>query len=107
MFVGVYIVFSFVFCLFYDCLVRDVIFYWVDKSFHAPGLIFTFDLDGIVWLIGMKVLFWFIGILFAIVAGIIGIVLGVIFAPFVFPYVVHIIVQAHKKGECAEDIEAI
>ena len=84
--IGSYVIFSFVSCLFYDCIVQEVVCDWFDKSLHLPGLIFTFDLDGFIWLIGMKLLFWILGLLFGIVTGIIGILLGLICAPFVFPF---------------------
>ncbi|MBR2339513.1 MAG: helix-turn-helix domain-containing protein [Clostridia bacterium] len=83
-----YILFSFIACLFYeDCFVRDVIFEWTSKSISWPGLIFEFDIDGFIWLISMKLLFFILGALFGIVTFIIGTILGLICAPFVFPYV--------------------
>ena len=90
-----YMVFSFVSCLFFDCVVQDVVFDWFSKSIHFPGLIFTFDLDGFIWLIGMKLLFWALGLLLGIVTGIIGVLLGLICAPFAFPFVMRRV----KKGD--------
>ena len=84
---GSYAVFSFVSCLFYECFVTDVIVDWFCKTIRFPGLIFTFDIDGFLWLISMKILFWVLGLAFAILVSIIGITLGFICAPFVFPYV--------------------
>ena len=82
-----YVIFSFVSCLFYECVVQDLVADWFSKSINLPGLIFSFDLDGIIWLIGMKLLFWVIGLLFGIICAIIGIILALICAPFVFPFV--------------------
>lgn len=87
--IGTYVVFSFICCLFHDCAVQDVVLDWMAKSFQAPGLITTFDIDGCLWYIGMKLLFWAIGLVFAVVVGIIGITIGLIIAPFVFPYVMN------------------
>lgn len=84
--IGTYMVFSFIACLFFDCLVQDVVADWFSKSFNAPGLIFTFDIDGFLWMIGMKILFFFIGLAFGIVVGAIGIMIGLVCAPFVFPH---------------------
>ena len=81
------LIFSFVSCLFYECVVQDLVADWFSKSINLPGLIFSFDLDGIIWLIGMKLLFWVIGLLFGIICAIIGIILALICAPFVFPFV--------------------
>lgn len=100
--IGSYVVFAFVACLFYDCLVQDVVCDWISKSFHAPGLIFTFDLDGCLWLIGMKLLFWALGLLFSLVAGAIGILCGLVLAPFVFPYVMHKEHVGIQNGAAAE-----
>jgi len=104
--IGTYVVFAFVASLFYDCFVQEVVVDWFDKSLHLPGLIFTFDLDGCLWLIGMKILFWALGLLFGIVTGIIGVVLGLICAPFVFPYVMAKVKDAirnEKKCDLIDD----
>lgn len=100
--IGTYIVFAFVSCLFYDCFVQEVVVDWFDKSFQAPGLIFTFDLDGCLWLIGMKILFWAIGLVFGIVAGAIGIAIGLVCAPFVFPFVMKTLHKDYQAGRSTE-----
>ena len=101
--VGSYVVFSFISCLFYDCIVQEVVLDWFDKSLHFPGLIFTFDLDGIAWLIGMKILFWFIGLLFGLLTGILGVLIGMLFAPFVFPFLMSKEHRGIVNGEALED----
>ncbi|MBR6728072.1 MAG: helix-turn-helix transcriptional regulator [Clostridia bacterium] len=101
--VGTYVVFAFVSSLFYDCFVQEVVWDWFDKSIHLPGLIFTFDLDGIIWLIGMKILFFIIGLIFGIITGTIGIIIGLACAPFVFPYVMHKEARGIAAGEALED----
>ena len=100
--IGTYIVFAFVSCLFYDCFVQEVVTDWFAKSFQAPGLIFTFDLDGCLWLIGMKILFWAIGLVFGIVAGAIGIAIGLVCAPFVFPFVMKTLHKDYQAGRSTE-----
>lgn len=83
-----YVVYAFFFCLFFeDCAVREVMYFFFEKTISWPGLIFTFDLDGILWLIGMKLLFWFLGLVFGILMDILGIAIGMLIAPFVAPYV--------------------
>lgn len=101
--VGLYIVFSLVSCLFYDCFVQEVVVDWFDKTLHLPGLIFTFDLDGITWLIGMKILFWIIGLLFGLVTGAIGIIIGSVCAPFLFPFVMRNESRGIAAGEALAD----
>ena len=60
------------------------IFSWGFVRF--PGLIFTLDLDGIIWLITVKLIFWLLGLLLAILAGLLAIALGLILSVFVYPF---------------------
>lgn len=55
-----------IYCIFTVSYVSEVFMSVAGWSIKFPGLIFTFDLDGIMWLIGMKILFGFLGILFGI-----------------------------------------
>ena len=88
-----YAIFSLVSMLFFDTPVGNVISYMCTASIKWPGLIFTFDLDGILWLIGMKLLFALLGFLFGLLCAALGILIGLIIAPFVFPY---IMVKLHR-----------
>ena len=102
--VGAYVVFAFVFCLFYETVVREVVVDWFGKSIQWPGLIFDFDFDGILWLIGMKLLFFVLGLLFGIVTGLIGIALGLICAPFVYPFVMRKVNTCVRNGVEYEEV---
>lgn len=74
-------------CVFIDeSFVGDMWLNMISWSFHAPGVIFTFDLDGVIWLIAVKILFWIIGVLFAILAFLFGTAVGFVFAPFAVIY---------------------
>ena len=53
-----------------------------------PGLIFTLDLDGIIWLLTMKLLFWVLGFLLAIFFGLLAIFIGAVLSVFVYPYAI-------------------
>ena len=103
--IGAYAVFAFICQLFFDGVVSDVVFDWTSKSFHAPGLIFTFDLEGISWLIMMKILFWIIGVLFGIAVFCIGVTLGLICAVFVFPHQMGVIHRAIQSGDELEELK--
>lgn len=103
--IGGYIVFAYISCMCLDTIVNEVFFDWISKSFEAPGLIFTFDVDGCLWLIGMKILFWALGILFSIFTALVGILIGVVLAIFDFPYVMIKIHRDYKAGEESEYIE--
>lgn len=81
-----YCIFSLVALLFYDGAVRDLLVYMFTASIKWPGLMYTFDWDGFLWVIMMKALFGILGFLFGLVCGFLGLILGLIVAPFVFPY---------------------
>ena len=55
---------------------------------RMPGLIFTLDLDGIIWLLTVKLLFWVLGILLALLAGTLALILGAVISVFVYPYAI-------------------
>ena len=79
------------FCL-TSCVFLDESFVgemWSDMiswSFHAPGVIFTLDVDGLIWLITVKLFFWILGIAFAIAAFLFGTAVGFLLAPFAVIY---------------------
>ena len=81
-----YCIFSLVALLFYDGPVRDLLVYMFTASIKWPGLMYTFDWDGFLWVIMMKALFGILGFIFGVICGLLGLVLGLIVAPFVFPY---------------------
>lgn len=51
-----------------------------------PGIIFNLSLDGLIWLLTVKLLFWVIGIVLAIAFGILAIGLGAALSVFVYPF---------------------
>ena len=56
---------------------------------RMPGLIFTLDLDGIIWLITVKLLFWILGFILGIICGILAIILGLVLSIFVYPFALY------------------
>lgn len=62
----------------------DEIFSWGFVT--MPGLIFELDLDGILWFLTVKLLFWILGFLLAILCGILAITLGMVVSLFVYPF---------------------
>lgn len=64
-----------------------------------PGLIFSLDLDGIIWFLTVKLLFWILGVLVAVGFLLLGISLGLIVSVFVYPFALK------KNYECPEDFE--
>lgn len=53
--------FAAIYCIISDSYLGDVFIWCAQLSICFPGLIFTWDLDGIMWLIGMKILFAILG----------------------------------------------
>ena len=53
-----------------------------------PGLIFSLDLDGIIWFICVKLLFFILGIIFVIITTTLAILLGLALSIFVYPYAI-------------------
>ena len=70
------------------------IFSWGFVRF--PGLIFTLDLDGIIWLITVKLLFWVLGFLLATLFGLLAIFLGLALSVVVYPFA---LVKNIRNGE--------
>ncbi len=56
---------------------------------RMPMLIFELDLDGIIWLLTVKLLFWILGIILAILCGILAIIVGMIVSIFVYPFAIY------------------
>jgi len=81
-----YVVFSTAYCMISGSYVLDVFLKVAATTIKFPGLIFTWDLDGIMWLIGMKILFMVIGFLFGVACAIFAIVLAIILSVVSFPF---------------------
>ena len=64
---------------------------------RMPGVIFELDLDGIIWLLTVKLFFWILGIVLAILCGILAIVLGLIVSAFVYPFALYEDIQENKS----------
>lgn len=80
--------FTFVSCLFLkNNFVGDMFIEIVSWGFvKFPGLIFEFSLDGIAWLIAMKILFWVLGIVIAVGIGILALAVCLPISLFVYPF---------------------
>ena len=55
---------------------------------RLPGLIFEFSIDGCLWLIGMKILFWVLEIGLAILAALLSFAIGMLISVFIYPYAI-------------------
>ena len=61
----------------------------IAKRAQEAGIIFTFDLDGFIFLIGMKLLFWAIGAALSFLAGVLATALALALSPFVYPFALY------------------
>ena len=66
---------------------------------QRPGLIFTLDLDGIIWLLSVKLLFFVLGIFLALLAGAFAIFIGAFVSVVVYPFA---IIKNFKGGKINE-----
>lgn len=80
--------FTLISCLILDNnFIGDMISEILDWGFiRMPGLIFTLDLDGIIWLLTVKLLFWIIGFILSFIFGILSILVGLFVSLFVYPF---------------------
>lgn len=83
--------FTFVSCLILDNnFILDAFIEVLTWSFvKFPGLIFTFDLDGCLWFIGMKILFAVLGFIIGILGFLLALVIGAFLSIFVYPYALY------------------
>lgn len=82
------LLFPFLSCLFLqNNFVVDIVEeIWSWGFVKFPGLIFSLSLDGIFWLLTVKLLFWIIGFILGAIALLFGIVLGLVVSVFVYPF---------------------
>jgi len=78
---------------FVSCLVLDNNFIWdmtgtvFEWGFvRMPGVIFSLDLDGLFWLLTVKLFFFIVGTILAVAFGILGVALGLSISLFVYPF---------------------
>lgn len=88
-----YGIFSMIYCILSGSYIGDVFVWCAKLSIKFPGLIASWDLDGVAWIIAMKILFAIIGFivgLFALAFAItFSAALGMISFPFVLVHNIH------------------
>ena len=85
-FIG-YAIFATIYCIISGSYIAPVFFKCATASIKFPGLIFSWDIDGIAWAIAMKILFAIFGFLFGVVALIFGTALSGVLGALSFPFV--------------------
>ena len=81
--------FPFISCLYLkNNFIEDVVFEVSTWSVRFPGLIFSLDLDGILWFISVKLLFGIISFFISIICVMFAIALGWTLSLFVYPFAI-------------------
>ena len=88
-----YGIFSMLYCIISGSYIGEVFLWCASASIKFPGLIFSWDIDGIIWVIAMKILFAVIAFLFGVfmLMAAIGLsaFLGMISFPFILVHNIH------------------
>lgn len=86
--IGAVLAFTYVSCLFlYNNFIGEMTLSIMSWSFvKFPGIIFSFSIDGFIFLIAMKILFFLLGILLSITVSLFAIALGAALSFFVYPF---------------------
>lgn len=79
-----YAVTATIYCVFSATFVSDVFMTVAGWSIRFPGLIFTWDLDGFMWLIAMKILFFVLGAIVGILVFLLAAALSMVLSVFAF-----------------------
>ena len=66
-----------------------------------PGLIFSFDLGGFAWLIGMKILFWILGFALGLAAVLLALVICIPLSAIAYPFA---LMKSYSNPELTENI---
>ena len=82
-----YFAFAMIYCIVSGSYIGDVFLWCATASIRFPGLIFSWDLDGIIWVICMKVLFAILSFIFGVLALIFAILLSAALGGLSFPFV--------------------
>ena len=82
-----YSIFAMLYCIISGSYIGDVFVWCATLSIRFPGLIFSWDIEGFMWLIAMKILFAILGFLIGVAALIFAIVLSAALGGVSFPFV--------------------
>lgn len=72
--------------MFYDSWLRDFFGNFIGYSLNMPGLIFELSIDGIIWLITVKLIFGLIVFLFSVLVFLFGLSLTILISPISYIY---------------------
>lgn len=84
-YVSVYGFFAMISQIIWDNSVADV-FDFFKRSFTMPGVIFTLDIDGIIWAICVKILLSILSVILSVLCFIVGLFVTMFYAMILFPF---------------------
>lgn len=84
-----YAILADIYCIFSATWVCDVFTSVASWSIKFPGIIFSFSLDGLKFLILMKLLFWILGVIISITAFILALTFSAVCSIFAFPFCIY------------------
>ena len=82
-----YGIFAMLYCIISGSYIGDVFVWCAGLSIRFPGLIFSWDIEGFIWVIAMKILFAILGFLIGVFALMFAIVLSATLGAVSFPFV--------------------
>lgn len=82
-----YGIFAMLYCIISGSYIGEVFLWCAGLSIRFPGLIFSWDIEGIIWVIGMKILFAVLGFLIGVLALLFAIVFSATLGMVSFPFV--------------------
>ena len=82
-----YAIFAMLYCIIGGSFIADVFLWCSSLSIKMPGVIFTWDIDGIVWAIAMKIFLAILAFSIGVAALMFAIVFSASLAIFAFPFV--------------------
>jgi hypothetical protein len=82
-----YAIFAMIYCILSGSYIGEVFAWCAGASIRFPGLIFSWDLEGFIWVIAMKILFAILGFLIGVLALIFAIVFSSLLGGISFPFV--------------------
>ena len=82
-----YFAFAMIYCIVSGSYIGEVFVWCAGASIKFPGLIFSWSIEGFIWVIAMKILFAIIGFIFGLFALVFGILLSAALGGISFPFV--------------------
>ena len=82
-----YGIFSMLYCIITGSYIGEVFVWCAGRSIRLPGIIFSWDIDGVVWAITMKLVLAVLGFLFGVFTLLFGIALSSALSMVSFPFI--------------------